>query len=151
LDALTGQQRGEPIRSRWWMAAAPDGRTVASRRVEDGKAYIDVLDLPSGRRTASWPATENELLEFTFSPDAKWLFAKGFTGGLLYNQENHFGQIWDAGKGRPTSLLMMSTEQSNYPPSADYLVTKTQYQWLVRDAKSSRVRYYARGQYPKSE
>jgi serine/threonine protein kinase/WD40 repeat protein len=140
LDALTGQQRGEPIRSRWWMAAALDGRTVASRRVEDGKAYIDVLDLPSGRRTASWPAAENELLEFTFSPDAKSLFARGFTGGLLYNQKNQFGQVWDAGSGRPTSPLMMSTEHGNYPPSADYLVTKTQYQWLVRDARSSRVR-----------
>ena len=56
LDAVTGQQRGEPMRGGDGCAVAPDGGTVATDRLENGEAYIDVLELPSGRRKASWRA-----------------------------------------------------------------------------------------------
>src|SRR5262249_42195236 len=49
LDASTGQQRGEPLRGTGFAAATPDGRIVATGRIESGKVCIDVRDLPSGR------------------------------------------------------------------------------------------------------
>ena len=56
LDVVTGQQRGETMRGWGWIAVAPDGRTAATRRLENGEVYIDIYDLPSGRRKASWRA-----------------------------------------------------------------------------------------------
>ena len=138
LDAATGRQLGEPIRSQGWVAAAPDGRTVAARRVENGTAYIDVFDLPSGRRTASWQAAQNRLHQLLFSPDARSLFVSEPTGGVA-NNNSLFGQVWDRGTARPTTPPMTSTTLAIYPPSADYLVTLTQNQCVVRDAKSGRV------------
>jgi len=80
LDAPTDRQRGEPIRGGVWMAIAPDGRTAVAQRVEDGKAYIDVLDLPSGRRTASWQANEYANGYLSFRPDARSLFVSDRKG-----------------------------------------------------------------------
>src|SRR5262249_49556349 len=47
LNAATGRQVTLPIRSTGWAAVAPDATAVAIRRVDDGKAYIDVLDMAS--------------------------------------------------------------------------------------------------------
>ena len=139
LDAATGRQLGEPIRSKGWVAAAPDGRTVAARRVENGKSYIDVLDLPSGRRTASWRAADIDLYHLLFSPDTKSIFLSEPKGGVL-NNNSFFGQVWDRGTARPTTPPMTRTTIAIYPPSADYLVTLTQNQCVVLDAKRGRVR-----------
>jgi WD40 repeat protein len=139
LDASTGRPLGEAIPSIGFVAAAPDGRTVAARRVEGGKAYIDLIDLPSGRGTASWPASPNLFFLSAFRPDARSLFLSQAKGGIL-NQNSFFGRIWDLGAGRPTSPPMTSTTMAGYPPSADRLVTLTQSVWVVRDAGSGRVR-----------
>ena len=139
LDILTGQQRGEPIRFQGLTDVAPDGRTVATRRVESGKAYIDVLDLPSGRRTASWPAAENELHFSVFSPDAGSLFVSQARGGVL-NQNSYFGRIWDPDTGRPITPPMTSTTTAFFTPAADCLLTHTDNLWLLRDADNGRVR-----------
>ena len=56
LDVVTGQQRGEMMRGWGWFGVAPDGGTAATRRIENGELYIDIYDLPSGRRKACWPA-----------------------------------------------------------------------------------------------
>ena len=42
------------MRGQGWMAVAPDGGKVATGRLENGEAYVDVYELPSGRRQASW-------------------------------------------------------------------------------------------------
>ena len=119
LDVVTGQQRGEPMRGRGWMAVAPDGRTVATGRLENGEAYIDVYDLPSGRRTgilANRPAST--AAGCVFSPDGRSLF-----GSLLEvvgngSKNTGFGQFWDPATGRPTSPLMAGavTEGPIYTP-----------------------------------
>src|SRR5262249_14623099 len=74
LDVVTGQRRGEPIRGRGKMAVAPDGKTVASFHIENGKAYIDAYELPTGRRTGSWPAGGQGVYDLLFSPDGKSVF-----------------------------------------------------------------------------
>jgi eukaryotic-like serine/threonine-protein kinase len=139
LDASTGRQLGEPIQSRGWAAFAPDGRTVAIRRVENAKAYIDVLDLPSLERSASWQAAEIDLYQLLFSSDARSLFVSEPRGGMLADK-SYVGQVWDAGTGRPITPPMAMTTIANFPPSADLLVTLTQNQCVVRDARSGRVR-----------
>ena len=75
LDVVTGQQRGEPMRGWGWMAVAPDGRTVATGRLENGEAYIDVLRPalgPADGILANRPASD--LSRCVFSPDGKSLF-----------------------------------------------------------------------------
>ena len=51
LDAVTGRQLGETAHYGGRIALAPDGRSIASSRIEDGEAYVDLNDLPSGRRS----------------------------------------------------------------------------------------------------
>jgi eukaryotic-like serine/threonine-protein kinase len=141
LDVATGQELGEPILSRGAMAVAPNGRAVATSRVEDGQGYIDVLDLPSSRRIASWRASLPYVLQFLFSPDAKSLFGSVSViarGGV--DEERTVAQIWDSGTGRPISPLMALTTFAVYTPSADRLVTWTDNLWLLRDASNLRVR-----------
>ena len=58
-----------------WMAVAPDGRTVATGRLENGEAYIDVLRAalgPADGILASRPASTS--VTCVFSPDGKSLF-----------------------------------------------------------------------------
>jgi WD40 repeat protein/Flp pilus assembly protein TadD len=121
------------------VAVAPDGRTVVAGRVEDGKACIDVLDLPSGRRTASWPAAGKQIDHLAFSPDARSLFVLERQGGVL-SQNSVFGRAWDPGAGRPTTPPMTGTTTGFFTPAADRLVTATSSLWLVREAASGRVR-----------
>ena len=139
LDASTGRQLGEPIRSRGWAAFAPEGRTVAIRRVEHGKAYIDVLDMHSLERLTSWQAAEIDLHYLLFSSDARSLFVSEPRGGMLTDQ-SYVGQVWDALTGRPITPPMAMTTIANFPPSGDSLVTVTQNQCVVRDARSGRVK-----------
>ena len=63
------------MRGRGWMAVAPDGRTVATGRLENGEAYIDVLRPALGTAAgilASRPASD--LRTLLFSPDGRSLF-----------------------------------------------------------------------------
>jgi WD40 repeat protein/tetratricopeptide (TPR) repeat protein len=138
LDVLTGRERGEPMRGRGWMAVAPDGRLAASGRTENGEAYIDLVDLPSGRRTASWPARAPALSGLVFSPDGKSLFVSSREG----NRKKDYslcGRIWAVGTGGAASPLMARTRFGVFTPSADRLVTLTEDLLLVRDL-TGRVR-----------
>jgi eukaryotic-like serine/threonine-protein kinase len=140
LDAVTGQPRGEPLRGLGWVTVDPEGRTVATGRVENGKAYGDVHELPSFRRAASWRVGGLGIDWLRFGPDARSLFASVHKGGMLFDLNSHIGQIWEPGTGRPTSPLMRSTRFASFTPSADSLVTLTDDLWLVRDPASGRVR-----------
>ena len=122
------------------MTVDPEGRTVATGRVENGKAYVDVHELPSFRRAASWRVGGLGIQWLRFGPDARSLFASVHKGGMRFDLNSHIGQIWEPGTGRPTSPLMRSTTLASYTPSADSLVTLTDDLWLVRDAASGRVR-----------
>ncbi len=139
LDARTGRRLGDPIPSRGWAAATPDGRIVATRRVEDGRAYIDVLDLAAGRRMASWRADSDRVHYLLFSPDGRSLFASD-RRGLVLSPRSYSGQVWDPSTGRPTTPPMASTKIAVYSPAADRLMTQTGNSWLVRDADDGRVR-----------
>ncbi len=139
LDAVTGRQRGEPMRSREATAVAPDGRMVAARRLENGEAYIDVLEVPSGRRTASWRIGRHDFAPSLFSPDGESLFVV-FTQRDDLTGHRQFGQIFDADTGRQIGPLMAETRVAIYTPAADRLVTWTGNSQLVLDASDGRVK-----------
>jgi WD40 repeat protein/tRNA A-37 threonylcarbamoyl transferase component Bud32/tetratricopeptide (TPR) repeat protein len=141
LDVGTGQQRGEPMRGWAWIAVAPDGRTVATRRLENGEVYIDLYDLPSGRRTACWPAgRQGPNWELLFNPDGKSLYVDLSGVESVAFDRDGYGQIWDAVTGRPTSPLMAGTISPTYTPAGDRLVTENDYLRSVRDAATGRER-----------
>jgi serine/threonine protein kinase/WD40 repeat protein/tetratricopeptide (TPR) repeat protein len=140
LDASTGKQLGEPVAGTGWATAAPDGTSVATRRVENGKAYIDVFDVPSGRRSASWQTAGSQLYSLLFGPDGRSLFVAAPKGGVLNQQNSYVGRVWDAHTGQPVSPPMPSTRHAGFSPSADLLVTLTQNFTVVRDARSGVMR-----------
>ncbi len=139
LDAVTGQQRGEPIVGRKTMAVAPDGRTAATGRIENSEAYFDVLELPSGRRKVSWRAATRELYDLIFSSDGTSLFGVVPDGQLL-SGSNRVGQFLDSGSGRPTGPLLAGVIQAIYVPASDRIVTQTDNSlWHVRQVATGRV------------
>ena len=139
LDALTGQQRGETVRGWGSTAVAPDGKTVATGRLQNDELYIDVLDLPSGRRKSSWRAGTHKLRELLFSPDGKSLSGV-LTEGGRFNEFLTVSQIWDSGTGRPTCPIMARTDMAMFTRSQDRLVTLTDHVQQVRDSADGRVR-----------
>ena len=66
---------------------APDGSKVATGRIENGEAYIDVHDLPSGRRTASWQATQAGLSPVTLQPRCEVTVRVGPQGRYLQRKQ----------------------------------------------------------------
>ncbi len=122
------------------MAVAPDGRTVATGRIENGELYIDMLDLPSGRRKGFWRAGAWALLDLRFSPDGKSLYGAIPEGDGIKGFRGHFAQIWDSSTGKPTSRVIAGTSGAIYTPSADRLVTHADNRKLVRDAATGSVR-----------
>jgi WD40 repeat protein len=138
LNALTGEQRGEPIRGWAGIAVAPDGKLAAAgRKPENGEAYIDLVDQSSGRRT-SWRADAPFLQQLLFSPDGKSLYVSASEGDLSKGY-SYFGRIWALGTQKAASPLMAHTVRGAYTPSADRLVTVTENLLVVRDA-TGRVR-----------
>ena len=119
------------MRGRGTMAVAPDGRTVATGRIENGEAYIDVLELPSGRRKASWRAGWHARVPVALQPRWEVTVRVGLTETARgFNPNTGFGQIWDSGTGRPTSPLMAGTSDAIYTPAGDRLVTQSWNQQL---------------------
>jgi serine/threonine protein kinase/WD40 repeat protein/tetratricopeptide (TPR) repeat protein len=139
FDVVTGKERREPIQGWSRTATAPDGSKAATGRIENGKGYIDVHELPAGRRVASLRASKLGLGQLFFSPDAKSLYASVLEGDI-YKGNMQFGQIWDLGTGRPTSPLLPGTSDAICTPAGDRLVTLTGDSWLVRDAVSGRAK-----------
>ena len=134
LDAATGRQLGEPIDARDALAIAADGTSVAGVRIKTGEAYIDVYELPSGRRTSSWPVGGPRVYELEFSRDAKSLFGVVLAGDI-FNQNSYYGQIRDARTGEGIGPLMARTNTAVYVPSNDRLVTVSDGLRVVRDVK----------------
>jgi WD40 repeat protein len=135
LNVLTGKECAELLRGWGRIAVAPRGELAAVGRTEKGEAYIDLVDLPSGQRTASWPVGGPRLSVLVFSPDAKSLYVSA------YEDDWHkgTGRIWALDTQRATGPLMAHTLYGTYAPSADRLVTRTDDILLVRDA-GGRVR-----------
>jgi hypothetical protein len=73
LNAGTGKECAEPLCGSGDFAVAPGGKLAATGRTEKGEIYIDLLELPSGRRTASLPVGAL-IHEMRFSPDGKSLY-----------------------------------------------------------------------------
>jgi hypothetical protein len=139
LDAATGRQRGEPIRGRWPMVVAPDGKMLATVRVKDGQAYIDVHDLPAGRRTFSCPTGKSDVYELRYSPDQKSLFGVVIEGDA-FSSDSYFGQSWSTETGRRNGPLMPRTRGGIYAASADRLLTLTDNLMVSRDTVTGRLR-----------
>src|SRR5262249_29215485 len=131
---ITG--RTEPLRGRGRIAVAPGGKLAAAGRTENGD--IDLVDLPSGQRTASMRADAPNLRQLLFSPGRKSLYVSA-TEDDVSKGSSYFGRIWALGTHREASPLMAHTSTGAYTPSADRLVTQTENLFVVRDA-TSRVR-----------
>jgi serine/threonine protein kinase/WD40 repeat protein/tetratricopeptide (TPR) repeat protein len=143
LDAATGGQRTEPLRGWHRTAVAPDGKTLATGRFENGELNVDVLDLPSGRCTASWRASLPNLVNLLFSPDGSSLYCSYSPGRDQddpFNNGRYVAEIRDPHTARQISPLMTSAAHGIYTPAADRLVTWTDSLWRVRDAFDGRIR-----------
>src|SRR5262245_4760754 len=123
LDGATGREREEPVRGTGKMAIAPDGTAVATFHIEAGQAYVDVHELPSGRRTSSWPAGEPGVYDLCFGPDGKSLFGV-IDEGAAFDKNSLFGQIWATGTGRPESPRMARTDGAFYVQTGDRVLTR---------------------------
>ncbi len=140
LDLATGRPRGEPVRGRAGMAVAPDGGTAATGRFENEELFIDLLDLPSGRRRASWRAGGQGIFMLSLSPDGKSLFE----GSTFVDRANvrglrGSGRILDIDLGRPTGSLMTGVTSACYNPAGDRVLTVNDGLRQLRDAANGRV------------
>ena len=135
LNVLTGKECAELLRGWGRIAVAPGGKLAAAGRTEKGEAYIDLVDLPSGQRTASWPVGGPRLSVLVFSPDAKSLYVSAYED----DWDKGTGRIWALDTQRATGPLMAHTLYGTFTPSANRLVTWTDNRLLVRDA-GGRVR-----------
>jgi WD40 repeat protein/tetratricopeptide (TPR) repeat protein len=138
LNALTGEEYGDPLRGWGSIAVATSGKLAAAGRTEKGEAYIDLVDVPSGKRTASWPADALALNQLVFSPDENSLYVSARVGDM-FKQDSYFGRIWALGTRKAASPLLAQTGMGAYTPAADRLVTATENLFVVRDT-SGRVR-----------
>jgi WD40 repeat protein/tetratricopeptide (TPR) repeat protein len=138
LNILTGAEREEPIRGWGGFAVAPGGKLAATGRTENGEAYIDLIDLPSGRRTPSWRADAPALAQLLFSPDGKSLYVCALEDDVSKGT-SYFGRIWALGTQKAASPLMADSLHGTYTPSSDRLVTTSESAYVVRDA-SGRAR-----------
>jgi WD40 repeat protein/tetratricopeptide (TPR) repeat protein len=136
LDAVTGRHREEPMRGQKWMVVAPDGGKVATVRLENGEAYVDVYELPSGRRHASWRTGLQAPWHVVFRPDGRSLFASFLEVVGNGSKDTGFGQFLDPTTGRPTSPLVAGAgnEGAIYTPAGDRLLTENDFKSAVRDA-----------------
>jgi serine/threonine protein kinase/WD40 repeat protein/tetratricopeptide (TPR) repeat protein len=143
LVAATGQPRAEPLELPGLRAVAPAGESAAVVSTESGEARIDLREVHSGRRVASWRAGGADVgtttFSFRFSPDGSSLFGTVLREGILYQDDSHVSQIWDTAHGLPISPPMTSTTYSIYTPAADRLLTKTNNVWLLRRAPDGQV------------
>jgi serine/threonine protein kinase/WD40 repeat protein/tetratricopeptide (TPR) repeat protein len=137
-NVLTGKECAEPIHGWNKIAVALGGKLAAVGRTENGETYIDLLDLPSGRRKASWPAGAPGLHQLLFSPDGKSLYVSA-SEGVADKASSHFARIWAVGTQKAASPLMAHTGYGVYTPPGDRLVTGTEDLLLVRDV-TGRVR-----------
>ena len=142
LDVGAGRQRGEPMRGQGWMAVAPDGGKFATGRLENGEAYVDVYDLPSGRRQASWRTGLQAPGTLVFRPDGRSLFGSISEVVGDGSKSTGFGQFWDPATGRPTSPLMAGAvpDGAIYTPAGDRLLSEIDFKPCVRDADTGSER-----------
>jgi WD40 repeat protein len=139
LDAATGQARGAAIPGTKQIAVASDGQSFATFHIESGEAYIDIHELPSGRRASSWPTGKLDGYDLVTSPDGNSIFSV-VSEGDEFSKNSLFGQIWRTPAGRPVGPLMARTNGVVYFPSADRLLTRADAALFLRDATGYRVR-----------
>ena len=139
LDLVTGQMRGEPVRSRDRIAFAPDGRTAATVRVEEEGLSINVLDLPGSRHRASWRVERAKLASLAFNPDGKSLCVSSTSH--QFDHKSQVSRLWDL-EGRPASRPMPVTGYPLFFPSGDRLLVSRDFQPVVprhRDREGTRL------------
>ena len=121
------------------MIVAPDEITFATAHLASGEAHIDVHELATGRRRASWLAAKRDILQMLFSPDGKSLFGVLLDGTGL-DRDDIVGQCWSTAIGTPLRRRLARTDAVFYVPSGDRLLTKTDNRALMRDTDTFRVR-----------
>ena len=140
LDVVTGQQRGELMgvrstdgrRSRRHKARCSTVSRMACRT-----STCSICPRADGQHRGELAGMETS--SFVFSPDGKSLVVSRGTGDV-FDPKGGFSQIWDAGTGQPTSLLMAAAYTAVYAPSGDRLLTRTDFERSVRDAATGRER-----------
>jgi serine/threonine protein kinase/WD40 repeat protein/tetratricopeptide (TPR) repeat protein len=137
LDLVTGQMRGEPLRSRDRMTFAPDGRTAATVRVEEDGLSISVLDLPGSRHRASWRVERAKLASLAFRPDGKSLCVSSIIHE--FDHKLAVSRLWDL-EGNPASRPMPVTSYPLFFPSGDRLLVSRDFQPVVLDTATARAR-----------
>src|SRR5262249_15330307 len=104
--------------------------------------YVDVYDLPSGRRQASWRIGRQAPSCLVFGPDGRSLFGSFLEVVGSGSKNTGFGQFWDSATGRPTSPLLAGAVSMGaiYTPACDRLLSQPDYQGSVRDADTGSER-----------
>ena len=122
LDPSTGHPRGEPIRGWQRIAVAPDGRTIATGRVDDGRVNVDVLDASSRPRTATWPASMPQGGEAClFGLDGRSIYCSYAVVGHEnpFDNGQNVAEVRDVDGGKPASPLLAGGAHAVYTPAAD--------------------------------
>jgi WD40 repeat protein len=118
LNVGTGKDCAEPLRGWGDIAVAPGGKLAATGRTEKGETYIDLVELPSGRRTTSLRSGAPTLNQLVFSPDGKSLYVSAREGDPGKGS-SYFARIWAADTQRAASPLMAHTGSGFCTPSGD--------------------------------
>jgi serine/threonine protein kinase/WD40 repeat protein/tetratricopeptide (TPR) repeat protein len=138
-EAATGWPRVGPLAIGHSMAMAPDGRSLATDHIEDGRAFIDLLEWPSGRRVASWRASASFVHQLFISPDGRTLFEYAIEG-KPFNPDSNLGRIWDLRTKRPISPHLRRSAHAAYVPAGDRVLTAAGGAFVVRESATGRAR-----------
>jgi WD40 repeat protein/tetratricopeptide (TPR) repeat protein len=138
-DAATGRQLRAPIPIGQSFALAPDGRTLATEHIENGRAFIDLLEWPSGRKIATWRASASDVHQLSINPDGRTLFEYAIEGNPG-NANSHLGRIWDLRTRQPMSPILHRAAHIRYTPAGDRALTSAGGAFVVRDAATGRPR-----------
>jgi WD40 repeat protein/tetratricopeptide (TPR) repeat protein len=137
-DVRTGESRGQALRVGRPLALSPDGSILAAERRVDGKADVKLIELPSGRRIASWRSTGTLILHLSFIPGGKSLVEVALEGSDD-NQNSYVSRIRDVRTGRQIGPAWRRTSAIRFLPARDRFVTKTGGEYVVREAATGRV------------
>ncbi len=133
LNSSTGQPLGEPIPGYGGFDFAPDGTAVVTGNLEHGEQQIDMLDLRSGLRTASWSTGRKNLTDLQFSPDGKSI---GVTfKDDLFNGKAFDIQFWDPYRRKPTSQPIWGNEVI-YSPSGGFVRVERDFRNAILDVST---------------
>ena len=151
LDAVTGRQRGEPMRGlgrRWLSLPTAERSPPAVSRMARRTSMCSSCPRAGGRHPGEPAASDSP--DWSSAPMGSHCSGQSRGRRLDGNNANGFGQIWDPATGRPTSPLMAGhARPAIYTPAGDRLVSaQTDLQAVAsraRSRESQRLGFLVRG------